>query len=296
MHLRYDHLESHWNNLLGVIRWCMDRNRYDDLSTLWNQIRDFTHIYGYWADRLSLLDWLIVEVDNHRDYSMLVQLMYDRAFTLTLTGPSTRLEEAEALLQRAWTLRKFSSPMLQARVAALLASLRIKHHKHDEAHQWLDTAEECLHASDLELFDLARERTSMLFDRGENWLVMGEYTHAQDVFVEMLAEAEMSGWQRSIVHAQNWLAHTALLQKNYDSCYQYLSTGWPVASRIKEKRLMAYFERTYAYYYRETGDHVAAQKWAEDALDSFERLGMSPDTREMQTLLESLKTSEAVPE
>jgi hypothetical protein len=59
---------------------------------------------------------------------------------------------------------------------------------------------------------------------------------------------------------------------------------------------MAYFERTYAYYYRETGDHAAAQKWAEDALDSFERLGMSPDTREMQTLLESLKTSEAVPE
>jgi LuxR family glucitol operon transcriptional activator len=222
--------------------------------------------------------------------------MYDRAFTLTLTGPSTHLEEADALLQRAWSLREFASSALQARVAALLASLCIKQHKHAEAHTWLDTAETCLNTSDLEPIELARERASMLFDRGENWLVMGDYLRAQDVFSEMLAQAEISGWQRSIIHAQNWLAHTALLQKDLALSYQFLSTGWPVASRIKEKRLTAYFERTFAYYYREMGDHGEALKWTEDALDSFERLGMPPDTREMQALLADLKASESIPE
>jgi LuxR family glucitol operon transcriptional activator len=222
--------------------------------------------------------------------------MYDRAFTLTLTGPSTRLEEADSLLQRAWALREFALPALQARVAALMASLCIKRRQHQAAHDWLDTAESCLLASDLEPIELARERASMLFDRGENWLVAGNYTRAQAVFTDMLAEAEMSGWQRSIVHAQNWLAYTALLQKNFALSHQYLSTGWPIASRIKEKRLMAYFERNFAYYYRETGDRAIALKWAEDALDLFERLGMPPDTREMQTLMENIKVSESPPD
>jgi LuxR family glucitol operon transcriptional activator len=282
MHLRYDHLEAEWANLLGVMRWCMDRGRFADLIALWNHVRDFTHIYGFWTDRLSLLDWLIVEADNRRDYAVSVQLMYDRAFTLTLTGPSTRLEEADALLQRCWSLRQSAPPALQARVAALLASLCIKQHKHAEAHQWLDTGETRLRDSELEALELARERASLLFDRGENWLTMGEYARAQAVFEDMLAQAERSGWQRSIVHAQNWLAYTALLQGQTDVSRHYLWMGWPVASRIKEKRLTAYFKRTFAYYYRALGDLAEARKWADDARDSFERLGMSPDIREME--------------
>jgi hypothetical protein len=291
MHLRYDHLEAEWANLLGVMHWCMDRGRYTDMLALWNHVRDFTHIYGFWTDRLVLLDWLIVEADNRRDHAASVQLMYDRAFTLTLTGPSTRLEDANALLQRCWSLRQSAPPALQARVAALLASLCIKQHKHAEAHEWLDKGEALLQDSVLEPLELARERASLLFDRGENWLTMGEYARAQAVFEEMLAQAERSGWQRSIVHAQNWLAYTALLQQQPELSRRYLWMGWPVASRIKEKRLAAYFKRTFAYYYRALGDLDESRKWADDARDSFERLGMSPDIREMESFGEEAVSS-----
>lgn len=291
MHLRYDHLEAEWANLLGVMHWCMDRGRYTDMLALWNHVRDFTHIYGFWTDRLVLLDWLIVEADNRRDHAASVQLMYDRAFTLTLTGPSTRLEDANALLQRCWSLRQSAPPALQARVAALLASLCIKQHKHAEAHEWLDKGEALLQDSVLEPLELARERASLLFDRGENWLTMGEYARAQAVFEEMLAQAERSGWQRSIVHAQNWLAYTALLQQQPELSRRYLWLGWPVASRIKEKRLAAYFKRTFAYYYRALGDLDESRKWADDARDSFERLGMSPDIREMESFGEEAVSS-----
>jgi tetratricopeptide (TPR) repeat protein len=291
MHLRYDSLEDNWNNILAVMHWCIDQGRYDDLITFWNNVRDFTHIYSFWADRLSLLDWMIVEVDNRRDYAAVVQLMYDRAFTLTLTGPSTRLEEADSLLQRCWTLRQYSPLALQARVTALMASLCIKQGKHEQAHQWLDTGEGLLRNSGLEPIELARERASLLFDRGENWLTMGDYAQAQKVFEEMLEQAEISGWQRSIVHAQNWLAYTALMQKNPDATKNYLWQGWPVASRIKERRLSTYFKRTFAYYYQQVGNTEEALKWAEDALDSFERLGMPPDIRGMQELIEQLRAN-----
>lgn len=294
MHLHYDHLEEDWDNILAVVRWCMDQGRYEDVIALWDHVRDFTHIYGFWTDRLSLLNWLIVQADNRKDYPTTVQVMYYRAFTLTLTGPSTRLEEADSLLQRCWTLRKYAPLAMQARVAALLASLCIKQGKHIDAHHWLDTGEELLRDSKLEPIELARERTSLLFDRGENWIMLGDYASAQDVFEEMLEQAEISGWQRSVGYAQNWLAYTALLRKNPDLSKHYLWQGWPVASRIKERRLSAYFKRTFAYYYSEIGDHAEAMKWAEDALDSFERLGMPPDIREMQALIERIRTKEEV--
>jgi len=288
MHLRYDHLESEWDNILAVARWCMAQGRYEDMVALWTHVRDFTHIYGYWTDRLSLLDWLISEADRLREYPTVVQLTYDRAFTLTLTGPSTRLEEADALLQRCWTLRQHGSPEMQARVAALSASLNIKRGQHDAAHRWLDTGEALLQSSDLDAVELARERTSLLFDRGENWLTMGDYARAQPVFQEMLEQAEISGWQRSVAHAQNWLAYTALLQKDFELSQHHLWLGWPVASRIREQRLETYFKRTFACYYAEIGNQAEALKWAEDALDSFERLGMPPDIRGMQELIERL--------
>jgi tetratricopeptide (TPR) repeat protein len=178
---------------------------------------------------------------------------------------------------------------MQARIAALIASLCIKQEKHTDAHHWLDTGEDLLREARLEPIELARERTSLLFDRGENWIMMGDYARAQEVFEEMLEQAETSGWQRSIGYAQNWLAYTALLRKNPDLSKQYLWQGWPVASRIKERRLSAYFKRTFAYYYNDIRDYAEAMKWEEDALDSFERLGMPPDTREMQELIEQIR-------
>jgi LuxR family glucitol operon transcriptional activator len=289
MHLRYDYLEGDWDNILTVMRWCQAEVRYDSVLALWNNVRDFTHIYGFWADRLSLLDWLIVEADNRRDYTTQVQLMYDRAFTLTITGTPIRLKEAESLLNRCWSLRQHARSALQARVAALMGSLCIHLERHGEAHQWLDIGEELLSTSDLEPIELARERTSLLYDRGENYLTTGEYGKAQGVFREMLEQGERSSWQRSVAYAQNWLAYTALLQKNADLSKEYLWQGWPVASRIKEKRLIAFFKRTFAYYYHEVGNHDEALKWAEDALDTFERLAMPPDIRRMQTLIAQLK-------
>lgn len=292
MHLNYDLLEDAWTNILGVLHWCQDHSRSEDLIQLWTQLRDFTHIYGYWSDRLNLLEWMIVDAENRDDYATLVELMFDRAFTLTLTGPSTRLEEADALLQRCWSLRQYVNLPVQARIAALRASLLIKYDKHNEANQWLDKAEDLLSQTDLEPVELARERTSLLYDRGENWFVMGQYEQAYTVFLEMLEQAQMCSWQRSTLHAQNWLAYTLIFRKMPDECEEYLRTGWAIASRVKEKRLVAYFKRTHAYYYAEIGDFSSALEWAEDALDAFERLGMPRDIDMMHDMIKALSESQ----
>jgi len=289
MHLHYDHLEEDWNNILAVIQWCIEQERYEQVVALWNNLRDFTHIYGYWADRLRILDWIITAAESRSEYSTAIYTLYDKAFTLTLTSPSTRLEEADTLLQHCWSLREYASPILQAKFASLRASLWIKQKEYAQAHHWLEIAEELLRNAQLDPLELARERTSLLFDKGEAWLVMGDLAQAQRVFEEMLEQAKISGWQRSAIHAKNWLAYTAILQNNCPLGEHYLQLGWPVANRIKEKRVHAYYKRTFAYYYERMGERGEALKWADDARDAFERLGMPPDIREMQALMMRLK-------
>ncbi|MBC7810944.1 MAG: XRE family transcriptional regulator, partial [Burkholderiales bacterium] len=61
MHLHYDYLEQDWSNILAAMHWCIEQGRYDDLIVFWNNVRDFTHIYSFWADRLNLLNWMIVQ-------------------------------------------------------------------------------------------------------------------------------------------------------------------------------------------------------------------------------------------
>ncbi|MEP7291503.1 MAG: NB-ARC domain-containing protein, partial [Chloroflexota bacterium] len=289
MHLRYDYLEADWENILSVVRWCVDQGRYADVVSLWNHLRDFTHIYGYWTDRLGLLDWMILGAERRQDEPTLIYVMFDKAFTLTLTGPTTRLEEAEALLERCWSLQTSANAVLQAKVAALKASLSIKQEQYAAAHDWLDAAENCLREANLDALELARERTSLLFDRGEAWLGMGNYANARRVFEEMLQQAQISGWQRSAAHAENWLAHTAVLQGDAALGEKHLHASWSIANRIKEKRLIAYYKRTFAYFYQQAGNRSEARKWATDARDAFERLGMPPDIKEMEDLLDQLK-------
>jgi hypothetical protein len=61
-------------------------------------------------------------------------------------------------------------------------------------------------------------------------------------------------------------------------CFQKIATSIPRDD----------IQRTSAYYYREMGDPSEALTWAEAALDSFERLDMSPDIRMMQMFIDQL--------
>ncbi|HML21166.1 MAG TPA: NB-ARC domain-containing protein [Aggregatilinea sp.] len=287
-HSRYDVLEEEWSNVLAVAQWCMEARRYSDVLALWQNVRDFTHIYGYWSDRLDLLTWITTEAQNRRDWATVVEALNERGFTLTITGVPARLTEAETLLQHAWSLRDHAATAKPARTAALIGSLATRQTKYTEAHYWFDTSESLLLAAEIDETQRARELTSTLFDLGETWQIMGDYDRAEQVFQEMLAQAQTCGWQRGLLYGQNWLAHTHILQGHLALAEQLLNQGWPPALRNKEKRLIAMYRRTFAYLYQQRNDAAEAYTWAAEALDNFERLGMSSETSEMQKLLENL--------
>ncbi|TAF38822.1 MAG: ATP-binding protein [Oscillatoriales cyanobacterium] len=51
-HIHYDRLEAEGANLLAMIEWLAVQERYQDVKDLWNSLKNYSHIYGYWEDRL----------------------------------------------------------------------------------------------------------------------------------------------------------------------------------------------------------------------------------------------------
>jgi hypothetical protein len=290
-HIHYDHLDHNWDDILATIQWCIDNDRYADVVQLWQHISEFTHSYGYWGDRLNLTAWIIAEAERRGKWSPAVRCLNDRAFTLLLTGLPVNLNEAHDLLQRAWMLRDHGDVIVQARTATLTASVAMRQSNYSESHAWLDTAETLLLEATLDTKTQNRELAAISFDRGENWLMSGNYNKAISAFQAMLKYAETGGSQRGVIYAQNYLALSALYQDDLETAEKLLHIGWPVATRNKEKRIIAFYQRTFAYYYHKLGRCSETRRWASSALEGFQRLAMQPEITEITEMIEKLETA-----
>jgi hypothetical protein len=60
-----------------------------------------------------------------------------------------------------------------------------------------------------------------------------------------------------------------------------------VAERNKDKRRTALFKRSFAYLEQKRGNLAESQRWAEAALDGFERLGMQLEAQEMREWIQA---------
>jgi hypothetical protein len=108
-------------------------------------------------------------------------------------------------------------------------------------------------------------------------------------FRQVLDRAQMIGRQRSIISSQNYLANIAIAQDRLDEAEGLLKTGLTVCERNKDKRRTAYYKYSFAHLYRKLDNLGEARRWAKEAFDGFERLGMQLEMEEMRALLQELQ-------
>ena len=144
----------------------------------------------------------------------------------------------------------------------------------------------------VELIEKERTRRWLLVPchhRAEVYFRQGDYEQAEALYRQVFEQAQVIGWQRMSIYAQNWLADIAVAKGHMDEAERLLQTGLPVAERTKDTRRTAFYKRSFAYLKQKRGDLEAARRWATEALDGFERLGMQPETEEMRELVEALQ-------
>ncbi len=296
-HSEYTHLDWEWENLIAVWEWCAAKERYEDVLGLWETIKGYAHVRGYWDIRLDWTDWLIQAAEQRGDWSVAAMVMYDRGWTLTSTGQLPCLAEASKLLQQAWELREYQTLTFQLELATSLVVLCIRTKQFDEARDWLETELSLLESADLSEREFQQQQVHIFYYQAEICYRRGDYVQAQRLYQQALELAKAVGWKRAEIAIQNWLADVAIELGNFELAQQLLERGLPVAERNKDKRSIAFHKRSWAILLKLQGNLEQAQRWASEAAEGFESLKMIPEAKEMHGLLESveddLKTGES---
>lgn len=291
-HIRYDKIEEEWANLLTVFTWCSAHEQYKDIRFFWHDMRivRFAHIYGYWDDESVWLEWLVHNAKKRGDWAHAVKAMVDLGHLLTLTN---QLDEADTLLQEAWDMHEYADLRLQLITTQKFVNLRLLQGVYSDVLAWLGRAELLLHEltssekqeAVLGQREYCRRLADFQSNRGLIFFKQKDYGQAKACYQEAIEMAQTIGWQRAAIYAQNHLAHIAIMQEKLDEAEALLKTSLPVD---KDTRLAAFHKQTRAYLHQKKGNVQEARRLAQEAFETFDRLGMKQEALEAKALLQSL--------
>lgn len=291
----YSPLEQEWGNLQDVIEWCVAGDRYEEVCCFWRKARCYSHAQGYsqnrlncWAIRLDWTHWLIQAAEQRQDWPTVAEVLFDRAWTLTLLGQAQHLESAKPLFARAWNYHHHLPPATQVELATHIAVWHIETLDFGEALRWLQQAETM--AQDMKLEGVANQRLAIRWHyyRGEIAYKTDDFTQAQSHFQQALQQAQAIDWRRVIFLTKDWLADIALKQGNVADARVWMEEGLQVAEESGDRCRMAFCMRSLARLEQSQGQATQAHHWATEALSIFAQLGMLPEAQETTELLHTI--------
>lgn len=285
--IHYNKLEEEHGNLRAVLYWCKDQGYYEQVRDLWLLLNHYANLYADWDERLDWLQWLIEESKRRSEWSSFVKIVIRKSWLLIRECSEQSLFEAEEILQPTWVLRDRADLCVQADLAESIVRLQIRYKNYENARHWLNIEEDLVHQASLDKHKHIRYFIPVLYHRAEILYKEGKYPEAKIVFQQAMQSAEQIKWHRVINSAQNWLADIAIVEGDRFAAQQLLIQGLAVAQSHKNKRRLARYERSHAYWENKWGSAEEARKLAKLAMDSFEHLGMTRDAEEMQLLLNS---------
>jgi LuxR family glucitol operon transcriptional activator len=298
-HLSYDGLHEEWQNLRAIADCCMVERWYPELLKLWRNIEPYTYNMGrrkgrkdYWGDRLRWTEWLIQQATQHGDWQTASHVMLDRAWTLTAIRKPQPLAEAESLFQQLQALQDYQEVCFQMEWAKKLAVLYFQQKRFEEAQDWLDCAEALLDQTELSEYQHDQQLVQIHYYRGMIFFKANQIERSQLCFAASCTLAKAIGWERAVRMAENWLADIAVYRGDLDIAEQMLVEGLRVGQMQDDPTRMAYIKRSFAELVQARGNDTEAKRWAIEALEIFDRLGMSAEVEEVQELINHLHIRE----
>ncbi len=284
----YQDLDQEWENLQAVIDWCIHQNRYEEVRQFWQHVKGYTYLRGYWYERLAWIDWLLQAAQQRQDKSMMAEALSDRGWTLTLMGRPEQLAEVDALFAQVSHLQEGQDLILQLELTIDRAVVSIHQRKFEQAHQLLNQGKDLLNYVQLEESKRLRQLIRIYYYEAEVWYRTGNYQQAKALYQKALEQAQVAQWQQVEVYILNWLADIALVgEGNLDEAERLLNRSLPIAlNKIQDRRSIAFHKRSWGHLEKMRGNLAECRRWAMEAKEGFESLGMQAEAQEMQSWLE----------
>ena len=292
--IKYDYLAQEWENIASVLHWCAAQDKYAEVKQLWQNIDHYVDLGCYWRTRRHWWKWLIKESYRRgEERQTYIKAISERAWTLTLMGNN----EAAGQLAKAWQLREYAEPDVQAHLANHIAVHRMTQKKYDKALEWLKRQEQLINQVELEEKEQIRHQVCIAYYRAEiaywKWKNTKNPVNpqkAKELFQWALDKGKEIGWQRFSNYAQNWLADLLIIENNLNQAERLLKEGLFVAERNRERRRIGHYQASYARLEAQRNNKEKVEQWANKAINIFDREGIEEDAREMRSLLNSLSS------
>lgn len=289
-HLKFDHLEAEWENLLAVFDWCAVHNHFDVIKAFWcaeepGSVVDFTTTYGFWDDRLNWLAWLMNTAGARGDWPVVLDTLTSYAYTLTLIS---RFEEADEHFKRGYRLCSLSDSSAEARLLLNHGNLYVFMRRFEEADALFDQATTIVQQLPEPLH--TRYMLNIEYYRSGNYYWQENYKAARDGFSSVLHKAIAFGWHWFANYAQNYLADIAVLEGKFEEAERLLESGLIVAERNHEKRSTFSYWRSFANFYHKQGRFYEALDSARKAREGYVQLGIEQEIQKMDNLIKELRS------
>lgn len=297
---RFDRLEEERENLLPTLDWCYTQQRKDLLLPLLRGMSRYLFVYGHWQRRVEQC-WQAIEL-------------------LTGVKEPQRLPSPDAVIDvetkrhLAWLLRDIgrvytnqdehrASHAVLTRALAFAQSAEdvpevafVQFHLGELAFRLGDDAQAEQHWK--ESLRLNQQIDQQVHVIGVTyWLGVlsysrGELRQAEQLLEENLHLCEARNWERLEAYHLNYMGDIALKQSRYDDARRYYNRGYAIVKK-RDTRRRAFLELSLAHLEEATCDLKRALRWAEEAEQHFNFLGMNREKLEAATLAAKLKTATA---
>jgi LuxR family glucitol operon transcriptional activator len=202
-------------------------------------------------------------------------------------GKPDQLSEAGSVLAQAWNLRQYQGLIFQLDLAITAAVVHIRQQQLVEARDWLNESKNLLNQGQIEQAKHQRYSIRIDYYEAEIWFKTGDYEKAKTLYNQALELSKIAGWKQVEVYALNWLADIAIEQRNLDEAERLLNLSQPIALDRMDRRSIAFHKCSWAKLEKLRGNTTESQRWATEAKDWFERLGMLSEVKQMQSWLEA---------
>ena len=284
-----------WGNLQTVIEWCVEHNNYDDFSQLWPLVKGYTHIHGYWNERLTWLTWWVEAAQARQDQTVIFQALRDKGWTLMLMGHWSSLTEAEACFEQVWSESDRTDSLLQLELIIEYVTVLLNQDQLKRARGLLTEAKALLADSSgyisealalpLDLITVSKQALRIDYYTAEVDYRQGHYDRAKALYQKVVAQARATQWVQVEVYALNWLADIALHQHQLDEAEALLEQSLPLALQYSDKRSQAFHHKTKTRLRQLRGNLSQFREQGNVAIAAFEDLGMQTEVETIQAWL-----------
>jgi len=280
----YSELDREWINVRALVNWCLKVEDYETLQQLWQGLRGYTLLRGYWDERQEWMDGLINMAREKGDKSVLAQAMFYKGQTLVHVDETDAHTSALHLLQEAWKIDTQVGSEVHLGTVSYIAAIYLKKNHFKEAEVWLNRGKML---PETDAVNRERQQYTYYYYTAEISLRQQKHQSAEDAYRKALKIAEEKRWKKQTAYSKSWLALTLIREGDLGEAKHLLKDSVEAAQNHKDKRSIAKGYVHLALLAEEQGKREIFIDWSTLAKNGFEQLGMAAEAKRMQQWLDA---------